>query len=124
MYGKVNHEKADIKLGNCKISESHCKNHLGIGLVTTKKSELEYVNGRISSCRSILFAINRIGSKRISLLPVTAFKLYWDVCMLKLTYGFEVMDVHSTSLENVESFHYQAAKIVQAGRQHTSRKFS
>ena len=88
-----------------------CGNHLGVGLVTTNKSELEYmyINRRI--CWSTLFS-KWIGNKIVPLLPVTASKLYWGVCFPKLTYPFEVMDVHSTSPESVESFHYQAAKFV------------
>ena len=49
---------------------------------------------------------------------MTASKLYWDVCIPKLTYGFEVMDVKDASLEKVISFHYQAAKITQGLPEH------
>ena len=47
------------------------------------------------------------------MLPVTASKLYWNVCIPKLTYGFEVMDINSQSMEKLVTFHYHAAKCVQ-----------
>jgi hypothetical protein len=61
----------------------------------------------------VLYSIKGIGSRRVPVTPVTASKLYWSVCVPKLTYGFEVMDVKSSSLETVETFHYHAAKTIQ-----------
>ena len=46
-------------------------------------------------------------------------QLYWDVNFPKLPYGFEVMDVKDTCLENVISFHFQAAKITPGLPEHT-----
>ena len=80
---------------------------------TNATAESDYVNNRISSCRSMLFAAKGIGSKQVPVSTVTASKLYWSVCIPKLTYGFEIMDVKGACLENVSQFHHQAAKIVQ-----------
>ena len=110
IFGKDRQADVHIRLGNHDVTESASETHLGVGLVTNKKCEAEFVQNRISSTRSILLATKAIGSKSVPMLPVTASKLYWEVCIPKLTYGFEVM---ATSLQKVETFHYQASKIVQ-----------
>ena len=61
-----------------------------------------------------MYGIKGIGSYNVPVSPLTASKLYWDVCIPKLTYGFEVMDIKDTILDNVETFHLQAAKITQS----------
>ena len=57
--------------------------------------------------------LQKEGSKQVPISPVTASKLYWNVCIPKLTYGIEVMDIKRSSVELVEGFHNQAAKITQ-----------
>ena len=112
-FGKDLNPKVKIKLGGCDITESKCETHLGVGLVTDKKAELEFLSSRISKCNPILFSMKSIGSKHVPLSPVTATKLYWSVCIPKLVYGFEVMDVKGPALDTIESFHCKAAKFLQ-----------
>jgi hypothetical protein len=113
IYGKDKDADTKIKLGLSEICESECETHLGVGLCVNQRAETEYMKSRVSSCRSVLYAIKGIGSNRVPVTPVTASKLYWSVCIPKLTYGFEVMNVKASSLETVETFHYHAAKTIQ-----------
>ena len=113
IFGRDQSPKYEIKLGNDVIEQSCCETHLGVGLYTNKKSEISYIEKRISKCKSIVYSTQAIGSKHVPMLPVTASKLYWNVCIPKLTYGFEIMDINPQSIEKITSFHAHAAKCIQ-----------
>ena len=68
---------------------------------------------RIDNCRRLLYRIKGIGSKAVRTSPLTASKLYWSICVTKLTCGSEVMDVEGKMLDLVEMFHFHAAKNIQ-----------
>ncbi len=113
IFGKDESPGTKVKLGENVIMESKCEHHLGLGLCTNKKEELDYVINRISACRPVLFSMKCIGSKHVPVSAVTASKLYWSVCIPKLTYGIEVMNVSSTCVDALESFHQKSAKYIQ-----------
>ena len=82
-------------------------------MATEDKYEVEYIKGRIAECKAICYGIHSIGSYRVPISPVVANKLYKDVCMPKLCYGAELMEIIKQSLYEMETFHCQSAKLIQ-----------
>ena len=54
----------------------NCAVHLGTGLVTSERGELELMQHRISECKSVVYGIQSIGSYNIPISPIVASKLY------------------------------------------------
>ena len=82
-------------------------------MTNKEKYEHDYILGRIESCKSICFATQSIGSHRVPVTPVTASKLYWQVCIPKLCYGLEVMTLSDKSKDSLEHFHTIMSKQIQ-----------
>ncbi len=65
---------------------------------------------RILSCKVICNVIRSLGSYRVPISPIVAAKLYITICIPKLCYGAEVMDIGNESLDLMESYHSTCAK--------------
>ena len=102
-----------IKLGNTVINVSDSETHLGVGLVTSKQNEVEYIKSRITSCKSVCYGVQSLGSYSTPVSPIVASKLYKSVCIPKLCYGVEVMDIETDTLSCMEQFHSSSSKIFQ-----------
>jgi len=100
-------------MGNNIIEVTNCENHLGLALANDAKAEEKNVVSRISQCKAILYSIKAIGSQRVPVTPVTSSKLYNDVCVPKLLYGCEIMNIGSNCQDKLEEFHCHAAKNLQ-----------
>ena len=113
-FGKDDNANLKIKMGNVPIRVSNSEPHLGILLSNSHKLEEEYLSDRIASCKTICQAAQSIGSHRVPVSPVTASKIYKQVCIPKLCYGMEVLGVERKSMEKLESFNINGAKQMQA----------
>ena len=111
--GKDTNPRINVTMLDHNIQVSACENHLGLILANSNQAELEYFLKRIHQCKSILYATKAIGSRNVPVTPVVASKLYNDVCIPKLLYGCEVMNVGESCLDKLEDFHLHAAKNVQ-----------
>ena len=102
-----------MKLSTKIIDQSKCEVLLGTILTQSKAEEIVCFENRIEHCKTILYATQSLGSNVVPVTPVTGTKLYWDVCVPKLCYGIEVMEVCNETMINVEQFHFGAAKHIQ-----------
>ena len=113
IFGSDSNPRLKVKMGSSELEISNCEKHLGVALANSDKHEETFIEGRIKSCKSILYGIKAIGSKRVPVTPVISSKLYNSVCIPKLLYGVEVMNVSEGSLDKVTTFHCHAAKNLQ-----------
>ena len=113
IYGKDKQPGTNVYFGNKAISISNAHTHVGT-LVSNNKTEIrQYILQRISSCKRLGHAITAIGSHRAPVTPQSASHVYWTVCIPKLTYGLELMDLPDQSLRDMESYHAEIAKCIQ-----------
>ena len=113
VFGRGAKTNTVIKLGKSKVKLADNETHLGVCLASNQAAENEHIKDRITTCKSICYGILSIGSYQVPTSPVTASKLYNDVCIPKLCYGVEIMTVGSESLSTMEVFHNTSAKIFQ-----------
>ena len=111
VFGKGNDTK--IKLGKVQVSVKQCDKHLGVALRTTKASGTKFIKVRITACKKVCYGIQSLVSSAVPTSPVTASKLYKGVCLLKLCYGVDIMDINDESMILMESFHSTCTKTFQ-----------
>ncbi|MCP3890198.1 MAG: hypothetical protein GY702_15200, partial [Desulfobulbaceae bacterium] len=115
VFGKDKSKKrVSVTIGNHVIKRVESEPHLGMLLSNSTKLIDEYIKQRIEGCKSICYVTQSLGSYQVPVSPVTASKLYWQVCMPKLCYGFEVVPLSDTSMESLDVFHNEMAKHCQA----------
>ena len=120
LFGKNIEKNVKIMLGDICIKVVDYEQHLGTILSYKEVCENDYIQERIKSCKSICFATQSLGSYRTPVTPVTSSKLYWQVCIPKLCYGVEVMNISENSKESLENFHNTMAKHQQGLPNHCS----
>ena len=109
-----------FKLGKISIERSKCEILLGTVLSNNKNAAQKCYRKRISSCKTMLYAAQSIGSYVVPLSPVTAKKLYWSSCVPKLMYGMECENIDDDTMIEIEKFHCKAAKHCQGLPNNTS----
>lgn len=102
-----------IALGRDIVKVEKCEKHLGVALTSENGSVNKFIKNRISSCKTICHGIKGIGSKLVPVSPMTATKLYNTVCLTKLCYGMEIMNVDDETINMLESFHCTSSKAFQ-----------
>ena len=118
IYGKDDMKNMDIMLGAHKLKISNSEPHLGNVLATTPALEQEYLDKRIQSCHKVSYAIQSLGSRRVPVTPVISDKLHKSVCISKLCYAVEIMDISTQGMDAMESFHTDKAKMYQGLPKH------
>ena len=76
--------------------------HVGTMLSPSDKVVTEYVKKRVNNNKKPGHAILCIGSKHAIVTPVTGSKLYWSVCVSKVCYGPEVMNINREVMDVIE----------------------
>ena len=87
--------------------------HVGTLLTESKKEKIRYIQKRVDTCTKPGYAALSIGTCYAPMTPISASKLYWSVCIPKLTYGLHLMDLPDEALSDMESFHAKMAKSYQ-----------
>ena len=113
IFGKDQFPDVKVKLGNDVIKASDTHMHVGIPLCTSKASERKAIQDRSSACRQTLFTIKGVTPVPQMLNPITMSKLYWSLCVTKLTYGIEVWPIGRIGMDALEKVHNQCAKSIQ-----------
>ena len=113
IWGEDHDPHTKIKLGNNQVNVVSSSKHLGISLASNKKMTHEIYDARIGTARSLLYCARGIGSKNVPVAPAILSKVYWNVIIPKLTYGFEVYPVDETGIKNLEFAHRQNCKLIQ-----------
>ena len=120
VFGEKNIEEAPFKMGESKIHVVPANEHVGTLLTQSKWEMISHIKGRVESCNKPGYAITSIGSKAAPMTPVSASKLYWSVCVPKLTYGLHLSPLPSEAIDTLESYHAKMAKTFQGLPDQTS----
>ena len=112
-FGKEGSEESSFYMGHSVIKVIAGHEHVGTLLTESKRKIVQYIQKRIERCEKPGYAITGIGSKMAPMTPKSSSTLYWSVCMPKLTYGFQVMDIPEEAVRSAESFHAKMAKVFQ-----------
>jgi len=102
-----------IKIGKNVIKCVKKDSHLGVVLTNKYECIEETVLEKIQQCKTICYATQSIGSYITPITPKTFSKVYWSVCVPKLCYGTEIMEMNINTVNVVESFHCSMAKQAQ-----------
>ena len=113
VHGNDTDKKNDVFIGPHKLALSCKEPHLGVVLSSQDKYEQEFLRDRISKCKMMCYCIQSLGSYRVPVNPIVGNKLYKTVVVPKLCYGSEVLDISDVSMESMETFHSQSAKMFQ-----------
>ena len=113
IFGKDSNPNLKIKMGTDLVKVSNCEQHLGVVLASSKSAEELYIEKRIHQCKSIMYGIKALGSITVPMTPTISTKLYNSVCISKLLYGCEVMNISENSLDKLEHFHVNSSKNLQ-----------
>jgi hypothetical protein len=103
----------DLKLGDNLISVKDGSVHMGVPLSSDKQYESAYIQDRINSAKRAFYAVQGLGNQHVPVTPVVASKLYWAVCIPRMTHGLEVATLSDNSVEKLEQAHGQMAKSIQ-----------
>ena len=95
------------------INVTSAHDHVGTLLTDSKWDVIKYMKQRIDACKKPAFAITSIGSSVAPMTPISASKLYWSICVPKITYGLHLMQMPDESISHMESFHATMAKTYQ-----------
>ena len=114
VYGR-NGQVSPFKFGDKEIRVVSGHEHVGTLLSPSKWDtvHVSYVKKRVNVCNKPGYAIMSIGSSSAPMTPVSASKLYWSVCIPKLTYGLHLMDIPNEATQSLESYHAKFAKVFQ-----------
>ena len=102
-----------LMLGENILPRKSAHMHLGTLISNTAIDFQQYMKDKINSCKKNLYAINAIGSRRAPVTPKSASHVYQSICLTKLLYGMEMMDIPRTTTIDMETFHACAAKHIQ-----------
>jgi hypothetical protein len=119
VYGKDKAPHVKLMIGDRPIERCDAHSHVGTVLTQSKSEVNKYMKLRIKACKRVTSAISAIGSRKAPVTPVSASHLYKTLCLPKLLYGLEVMDITDTAMNEVESFQAQVAKSIQRLPDHT-----
>ena len=113
VFGKDQCSDLDIHLGRSIIKPQSSDEHMGVFIGLDMDQEKKYIQKRIQKARQAFFMSQAIGSRSCPMSPVAMSKLYWTVCIPRMTYGLEVLPLHNSSVENMELAHGSMAKMTQ-----------
>ncbi len=102
-----------INLGAERIETVKSDFHLGVVLTNKDECVEEAIREKIQQCKNIGYAVQSLGSSTTPVTPKTSSKVHWAVCVPKLCYGTELLDINEPVMNNMESFHCGIAKHVQ-----------
>ena len=102
-----------FQIGNACINVVVAHEHVGTCMSPSKWAVMEYVEKRIEACNKPGYTIMSIGSRNAPMTPKSASTLYWSICIPKLTYGFQMMDIPNEAMQKCESYHARMAKVYQ-----------
>ena len=106
-------QSISVKMGPHRLNTSQCESLLGVSLATNKADEHQYINNRVTKCKSMVYATISLGSKKCPLSPSVASRLYRSACLPKLLYGCDIMDADENIVKTMDTFHSNASKIFQ-----------
>lgn len=113
IFGDDTGPKQKLVLGSSEVTVTDTHIHVGVPLCSSEKAEKKAINQRVSSCRQTFFTIKALTTASVLMNPIVGSKLYWSLCVSKLTYGLEVWPPGEKGLSAMESVHNEVAKHIQ-----------
>ena len=113
VYGDDKTPNTTIRLGREEIKRCDAHTHVGTLMTPHAQQMTKHMKSKIAKCKKIAYTIPAIGSKRAPVTPKSGSYIYKSVCLSKLLYGTELLEVSSTTLTEMESFHASVAKVLQ-----------
>ena len=106
-------EESPFQLGEAQINILPSHGHVGTILACSKWDMVKYMKQRIEQCDKPGYAIMSIGSRVAPMTPKSASNLYWSICIPKLTYGCQIMELPEEAIQSAERYHAKFAKVFQ-----------
>ncbi len=98
IFGEDLSPNYQLQIGNEKITASHGGIHMGVPLTSKRDFEEKEIQNRISRAECAFYAVQGLGNEFVPVTPVVASKVYWSVCMPRMTHGIEVATISDTSM--------------------------
>ena len=98
-------------IGSAVIQERDSYHHLGV-LRSVSTSSISRTSERCSSCRSVFYSLNALGSRAGCLHPLTSLRLYKSYCLPILLYGCELWSLTQTELTLLERTHRKILRTI------------
>ena len=111
-FGKIQNN-VQIRIGADIVKVMKQDKHLGVILTNKEECIDDAMKEKIQHCKTVGYAVQALGSYTTPVTPKTHSKVYWSVCIPKLCYGTEILDVNDNTINNMESFHCGMAKQAQ-----------
>jgi len=118
-FGKAQKD-IEIKLGANKVKIVKQEKHLGVVLTDNMDCIDIAMKEKIQQCKSVGYSVHALGSHNTPVTPKTFSKVHWTVCMPKLCYGTEVLDLSEGTISSMEAYHCDMAKQAQNLPKHCS----
>ena len=113
IFGKDLCPDLDIKLGGDVIKVKNGGWHMGVPLTDSAQYEAQCIQEKIDSGKRAYFSIQGLGNKYLPVPPVVSAKLYWSVCVPRMTHGLEISMLSDSSMSKLEQAHGHMAKCIQ-----------
>ena len=121
IWGHDRDSATNVFFGDKVINKSTKCKHMGITLVTETGMSKNVTCARVGSGRNMLFASRGLGSTSVPMAPNVLSRLYWSICIPKMTYGLDVTPITDSGIETLENAHRYHANIIQNVPQCTPR---
>lgn len=119
-FGKDTDPGTNVMIGNNTINSVERHTHVGVPVCTSKGAEKKAIDERLSATMQVYNTIKAICSPPGMMNPATMSKLYWSLCVPKMTYGMEVWPISIQSNNAMEKVHNHVAKCIQGLPEQTS----
>jgi len=102
-----------VKIGENMIKNVRQDKHLGVVMTDKNDCVKSVMKEKIHQCKAISYSTQALGSHNAPITPKTYSKVHWSVCIPKLCYGSEVLDIDEDTMNTMETYHYEMAKHAQ-----------
>lgn len=113
IFGDDKSPTVPVMLGHAEIGIKTSDEHMGIYIGHSTEGERKFLDKRIQKAKSAFFMSQSLGTKRVPVTPVVMTKLYWSVCIPRLTHGLEIVPISTGSVDMLEQAHSNMAKWTQ-----------
>jgi hypothetical protein len=111
-FGKDVSPDRRLCLGDTSLIVCTSQMHMGVMLTDTNTSR-GVTGEKVQQCRKTYFMLQGVGSSNTKLPPFIGSKLYKSICLPRLTYGAEVLNISPGSVADLEKAQQQVARCVQ-----------
>ena len=119
-FGKDNEPHVKVVIGKNTICATDRHVHVGVPVCSSRMAEKKAIAERMSASKQMYNTIQALSPPPVLLNPAILSKLYWSLCVPKMTYGMEVWPICRQNTIAMEKSHNQVAKCIQGLPEQTS----